>query len=252
MPLNITRILLLTLLLFSHLQLSYNFNQSWWHSAAGTAAVVLLGWLIWKKRLQATAGLAIPLKQLPLIFLSAAALALISFAVMRLMSGDNVLISSTGPKNYIHNFFYIINEEIVLGAIMLYLLTERVSLRPIFASAILALVVALAHLVLYKFYFRDKGLLLWSTVASLFLVAFAKNNLIIRTGHIGYAWAMHFGWMVVMYGCSHTHAGTAAPLSDLDKFNLYLGSPYFMLIAGLAAAATSLVPLHAPVARGSG
>jgi hypothetical protein len=118
------------------------------------------------------------------------------------------------------------------------LLIKRLNMKPILASLSLAILFSLAHLVLYKWYFRDKGYLELSTLLTLFLTIFVKNNLILQYKHIAYAWALHFGWMVVMYASEHTHMTSHLPLTDLEKFNLYLGSPGIVITSFLLAVAS--------------
>jgi hypothetical protein len=63
-----------------------------------------------------------------------------------------------------------------------------------------------------------------TTLTTLFLVGFVRNSLIFQTGHIGYSWALHFGWMAVMFGSIHVDLETGSKLTELRPFNLYLGS----------------------------
>ena len=239
---QITRTGLALVLIVSHLHLSYNFNQAWWHSAACTVLVLAMGWMIWRRRFFRIAGLQASRRTPIFITLCTVLFTLLSLAVMNWQAGESVSIVHSSFRHYIHNFFYIINEEVVFGALLLYFMHERLSLRPEVASGLLAVVVALGHLALYKWYFRDQGLLAGTAVVSLFFVAFAKNNLIIRFGHIGYAWALHFGWMVIMYGCIHLYSETGTALTDLEKFNVYLGALPVTLLTAMVATFTLMIP----------
>ena len=51
-----------------------------------------------------------------------------------------------------------------------------------------------------------------------------RNSLILQTGHIGYSWALHFGWMVVMFGSKHIDLNSNLRVTEPERFNLYLGS----------------------------
>ena len=47
-------------------------------------------------------------------------------------------------------------------------------------------------------------------------------------GYIGYTWALHFSWIVVMFGGTHLHLENFAELTEAERFNLYLGSTFFL------------------------
>jgi hypothetical protein len=203
--------------------------------------ILVFGYLIWGWAFIPVSGLRMTPGELFRSVLMAVCVACISyFAMLPAARQAGILIQAGGLKNYIHNAVYIVNEEIILGSMMLYFLTSRFKIKPLTASLILAVAVSIAHFVLYKWYFRDKGNLHLITLITLVLTVFAKNNLIIRYRHIGYAWALHFGWMVVMYGSGHFHASSHQAVTDLDRFNLYLGSPG-ILLASLTLAAGSLL-----------
>jgi hypothetical protein len=119
----------------------------------------------------------------------------------------------------------------VLGAILLFTLVYEWKIRPMIASAGLAIFFSLAHFVFYRWIFLDSGVLYISTLITLFAVGFVRNSLIILNGHIGYSWALHFGWIAVMFGSSHVNLNTHTYLGEPDRFNLYLGSPEMLFIS---------------------
>jgi hypothetical protein len=67
------------------------------------------------------------------------------------------------------------------------------------------------------------------------MVGVLRNNLIMYCRHIGYVWAIHFGWIAVMLGSIHRHGQTGQHLSELERFNLYLGSPTMLAISTVLA-----------------
>ena len=87
---------------------------------------------------------------------------------------------------------------------------------------------------------RDRGILEITTLLTLFFVGFVRNSLILWTGHIGYSWALHFGWMVIMFGSMHIDLTTNLRVTEPNRFNLYLGS-IEMLIISIIIAGLSLV-----------
>jgi hypothetical protein len=99
------------------------------------------------------------------------------------------------------------------------------------ASICLAVVFSLIHYIFYRWIFADKGILSISTLITLFLVGIVRNSLIIHSGHIGYSWALHFGWIAIMFGSSHTYLKTNMYVTEPERFNLYLGSPEMLIIS---------------------
>ncbi len=236
------QIICIIILLISHFNLSYNFNEAWWHSAFGFCMILLFGYLIWGWPFLSVSGLKLsPLLLLKSAFVGGCIIVVSYLSIKSIADQHDISIRLSSFKNYFHNAVYIVNEEIILGSMMLYFLTNRFKIKPIVASFGLAVVVSIAHYILYKFYFRDKGDLTISTLITLVLTVFVKNNLIIKFRHIGYAWALHFGWMVVMYGSSHFFKTTGAEVTDLEKFNIYLGSWGILITSTFLAGGSLLV-----------
>jgi membrane protease YdiL (CAAX protease family) len=111
---------------------------------------------------------------------------------------------------------------------------NKEKLKPLTASIILAIIFSLIHFVFYKWIFNDQGIIQFTALISLFLIGFVRNNLIIQTGHIGYSWALHFGWMVVMFGSTHIY-NNGIKLSEPERFNIYLGSVSMVIISVILA-----------------
>ena len=240
-------------LIASYLLLSYYALGGWWNSSAGTLLIILFSYLVWHKDYTANTGLKTGLKTVILSIALAAIVIFCSFMVMKhIAAGYNVTIQATTWKNYYHDIFYTLNEEIVLGAIILFWLTRRKKIRPLWASTGLALVFALIHFVFYKWIFLERGIIGVSALGTLFLIGFLRNSLILVTGHIGYSWALHFGWMAVMFGSNHLNRETGIALEDYEKFNVYLGSPIMVMItAVLAASALAYLIWKKPQTRNS-
>ncbi len=226
----------LLLLFVSHLHFSYDFYYAWWYSALGFLLVCFFGWLVWGSSFRRVGGLSIRGKDLFYVLLTTVFSFTISFLLIWfLASGRGIVLSMHSVQSYVHDVFYILNEEIILGSLLLYLLVHKLNMAPLLSSAALALAVAVLHLVFYKWVFRDPGYLHSGALLSLFLTALLKNNLILHSRHIGYAWAIHFGWMVVMFGSEHLYGTNGQRLTDLEKFNYYLGSPITVILSLLLA-----------------
>jgi len=226
-----------SLILLSYLLFSYNVFSGWWYSGIGTVLVVFFAFLLWRQYFLFRIGL----KMNAVILLTALFLMLIltagGYGLMKSIANRNgVMIQYADYRNFIHDLFYTLNEEMILGAILLGQVRRRVKkLHPVAVSVLVAILFAFVHYLFYRWIFNDRGILTWLTLISLIMVGVLRNNLILTTGHVGFSWAFHASWMAVMFGTYHYHTGNLEALLEYERFNLYLGSPItFMIITVLA------------------
>lgn len=223
--------ILFALLGLSYVLFSYYFFRGWWYSSVGTLLIVLFSFLIWGKDFPSQTGLQLDSKRVVKSIVLTGIITVCSLLIMKyIASKHNVQIRFTNWGVYYHDIFYVLNEEIVTGAILLFSLV-KVKIKPIVASIILAVFFALIHFVFYKWIFLDSGVIEILTLTTLFLIGFIRNSLILQTGHIGYSWALHFGWILVMFGCMHIDKQTNMRVTEPERFNLYLGSIEMLIIS---------------------
>ena len=223
-------------LVMSYGSFTYSAFAGWWLSSAGTALILLCSYLIWKKEFLKNIGLQLKVKTIINAVFLAAIIATCAFLLMsNIADKHNIAISYTNWRDYFHDIFYVLNEEIVLGSVLLFALVRKGKIHPVIASTGLAVLFALIHFVAYKWFFTEKGIIGMVTLVTLFLVGFIRNSLILQTGHIGYSWALHFGWIIVMFGSMHTDMNTNLRVAEPVRFNLYLGSVQLCLISLIAA-----------------
>ncbi len=231
--------ILYSLIVLSYVLFSYYFFGRWWNSSLGTLLILFFSYLIWKKDFLNQIGLDLDIKtSIKTIILVALITACAFFLMKYIANKHNIQIRFTNWQNYYHTVFYILNEEIVLGAMLLFSLVRKRKIKPIFASIVLAVLFAIIHFVFYKWIFFDRGIIGISTLITLFLVGYIRNSLILQTGLIAYSWALHFGWMVIMFGCMHIDLDNINRVSELDRFNLYLGSAEMLVLSGIIAGTT--------------
>jgi len=234
--------LLFSLLLVCYLLFSYYFFNGWWYSSIGSLLIVGLSYFIWGKDFLAQTGLSFKLSTALKALVLTAAVTVSAYLLMKYIADRNkIVIEYTSWQAYYHNIFYILNEELVLGAILLFSLVKKLKIKPFAACLLLAVFFSLIHFVFYRWIFLERGLISITTLASLFLVGFIRNSLILLSGHIAYSWALHFGWMIIMFGSMHSYTGTDMAVSEPDRFNLYLGSTEMLLLSGLLAAVFGLI-----------
>jgi len=233
----------LVLLVVSYLVFSYNYFGYWWNAACGTALILLFGRQIWGRKALSVAGFDIGRSTL----LRSAVLTLLVIAMSwQLMSiiaaKEGVGLDAPSWKSALHISFYVLNEEIVLGAILLYFMISEWDVKPIRAAIFLALFFSIIHFVFYRWVFDERGIIQVSTLLSLFMVGFFRNTLILVSGHIAYSWAFHFGWILIMLGGDHRGGTQGASLAEHTRFNLYLGSwPMVTISLVLAAGGLTLL-----------
>lgn len=233
-------------ILFSLLGLSYGFSSyyffgGWWNSSVGTLLILFFSYLIWNKEFLKHIGLQLNLKTITKSILLAGIVTVCALLLMKYIANkNNVQIGFVNWRAYYHDIFYILNEEIVIGAILLFAMVNKIKVKPIIASIGLAIFFALIHFVFYKWIFNDRGVIGALTLTTLFLVGFVRNSLIFQTGHIGYSWALHFAWMVIMFGSMHIDLNSNLIVTEPERFNMYLGS-IEMFIISIIIAGLSLI-----------
>ena len=228
--------LLFTLLILIYVLFSYSFLGDWLFSSIGSILIIFLSYLIWGKSFLKQIGLQLNLPTIAKSIILVVIIAGCSLLIQKYIGSKNdIRIEYYNWRDYYHVLFYVLNEEMVLGAILLFTLVYKLKVRPIVASICLAVCFALIHYVFYRWVFADRGILGISTLVTLFLVGFVRNSLIIQSGHIGYSWALHFGWIAIMFGSRHTNLNTNIYFSELESFNIYLGSTEMLIISIILA-----------------
>lgn len=231
--------ILTILLMSSYLLFSYYYFNGWWYSSIGTALILFFSYLLWGKQFRRVTGTKISHTTFHKTVLLAFVVVIGSILLIQHIGNRHMAaIMFANCRYYFHDIFYILNEEIVLGAIPLYLLIRQWKINSLLATGGLALFFAAAHFAFYRWIFVQRGTLELTTLTTLFLVAFVRNCLIVLNGHIGYSWALHFGWMMVMFGNRLYHVETNASLTEPQRFNMFLGSPEMVSISLVLAVAS--------------
>lgn len=145
---------------------------------------------------------------------------------------------------YIHSFSQTLNEEMILGALLLNALRKYFSkLHPLWISVGVAAVFALLHYPFYAWvvFGRHKGEINIIAILTLFTIGVVRNNLILQTGHIGFAWALHLGFNIVFFRGDFYDPGRDIFLNQPERFNLILGSDIMLLIGIIILLASLLL-----------
>jgi hypothetical protein len=211
----------------------------WWPLAA-SVLIVLLASLAWPKRGLYTVGLRIPVAQIGISLLILCIVAVAAHKIIPVTTDPEniVFISAWESKKWAslaHTVAQTLNEEMVLGALLLKLIKKKFKPpHPCVTSTAVALVFSLAH---YLFYYArpseswNYGALSIATLTSLFAIGVARNNCILSTGNVGYAWALHLGWNAVFINSTYIWQGTNTRLAEPAIFNAVLGSTTVVVIS---------------------
>ncbi len=232
----------------SFLLFTYNPQFGCWLSLLGTVLVLAFSRLAWPGEWAARVGFRIPVMEI----LSSCVLLLVCVAVSYTMvriaaGGAGVSFTPFFAREnmvfrLVHTAGQTVNEEMVLGALLLGVVSRRCArARFIVVSVLVAVVFALLHFAFYAFRPESAvnyGILSIPALLSVFGAGVLRNNLILHYRHVGFAWAIHLGWNLVFLNSSLSAGGSR--LNEPRQFNLLLGHP-IMVVVVLAAMAATIV-----------
>ncbi|MCA9734925.1 MAG: hypothetical protein H6696_16955 [Deferribacteres bacterium] len=228
----------------SYLGLSYLPGFGWWISMIGTGLIILCATFAWPTDIKKRLGIPRKLSQYLLSFFLLIVFAVVAYFLMNFIRTQHQLGFAIGTiQNFSHIFFYTLNEELILGGLILLFLQEKYKhAKPLFISMGVAGIFSIMHYIFYRWIFQGQaqGILSFAVLISLLIIGVVKNNFILKTGHIGYAWALHFSWMALMFGCGFYRPENLEHLSQTARFNLFLGDGLTMLIGVVLALGTSV------------
>lgn len=221
----------IALLIFSVLAFNYSPQIAWWRSSLATACVVTFGWCAWRKEFFSYSGLRITLREsLASIAVGVIVTAGSFFAIRQICVSENVSMHAPSAFDWYHHLFQTLNEEIVFGALPIFALRKSfLKAKPWLISLLLAVAFSAGHLVFYTWFSREKEGLEFAALEGLVLVGVIRNNLILRFDHIGYSWALHFGFIVALLGAPKIWKTGNTIVTETASFNLILGSPIVLL-----------------------
>jgi membrane protease YdiL (CAAX protease family) len=208
----------------------------WWRAIPSTVAILGLGALVYGKGALRFFGLRMSRRQL-LLSVSVFLVGLLLFrtVVLPLITNQSLTVTlGHNPLGYVHQFFQVFNDELVLRAALLTLLL-RAFPHPKTIVITTAVLFAVGHHVVY----RMNGVFIeWPALLSLFSFGAIVNLLFVRFGHIGYGVALHYAWN--FYRFNSVYALDGRLLSEGMTFNYIEGSPWVVLGSVVAFAITLL------------
>jgi len=227
--------------------LTYVPNAGLWVSIAGSLAIVACAWIAWPGEGLERVGLRLAPRQVLGTAVLLVAVFLLAWPLLERtahgaeVEAVHVLALDSAPLLLLHTCGQTLNEELVLGALLLGLVRRWLPRSGTLAISVL--VAALFTAFHYGFYaLRPVGMphhgeLTLLSLLTLFAVGVMRNRLILASGHIGCAWAIHFGWNACFMAGAFRFRETGEPLDEPQLFNLLLGTP---LTTGIAIGAAAL------------
>jgi len=219
---------------------SYDSSVFVLQSLAGSALIIGLGYWTWKKKVLMTLGIEMNVRTI-FIFLVMTLLLTIAFHYLigsiassrHLQYSSPVSLHGLISPVYFHTIGQTLNEEMVLGALLLYAVRSMFKrTHPLVIAAGVALIFSVFHFVFYRWLTvsTNEGVITLSTLFVLFAVGVLRNSLILKTGHIGYAWSIHLGFNWIFF-CGGFQNEDGSKLNEPGLFNAVLGSPQMIVLA---------------------
>lgn len=238
------------LALLSYFLLNYIPALGWYFSSVSSVFIIIFGYLSWGRNVIYILGIKFTSQDfIKTIFLSIVVSYLSFLLINKIASINNITIEWGNLLSYYHIFFYTLNEEMILGAFLLFSLQKKCNNLPIvFISIFVALLFSIIHYVFYKWIFADwnRGNIQILTLLALFSVGILRNNLILLKRNIGFAWAIHFGFMAVLYGSVFFNTLEKRSLKEVEKLNYFIGNYWILIISLIFAIITTILILKKP------
>ncbi|MGB5210339.1 MAG: CPBP family intramembrane glutamic endopeptidase [Gammaproteobacteria bacterium] len=194
----------------------------WWRAIPSTVVILALGASVYGEGTLGFFGLRMSHRDLlRSILLFILGLLCFRFFTLPIVVGETLTVSLNHyPLGYVHQFFQVLNDEMVLRAACLTLLL-RIVPYPRTVVIATAVLFSVGHHLVY----RMNGVSIdWPAMVSLFSFGAIANVLFVRFGHIGYGVALHYAWNLYRFNSVYRLDGL--PLSEGMTFNYVEGNTW--------------------------
>ncbi len=139
--------------------------------------------------------------------------------------------------NYVYYIPQTFNEEMIVGALLLFGLEKRFrKLNKNYIAILTALIFSLMHQAMYKFSPVQSGALLtMTTILSLFFVGVLRNSLILKTRNISLSWAIHLSFNLIFFSGLFIDVQTGVFPVEPKVFNIVFGNIPMLTFTGILA-----------------
>ncbi|MBN1145799.1 MAG: hypothetical protein JXA78_00985 [Anaerolineales bacterium] len=246
--------LLIILLFLTHLLMSYGGAISPLLALLGSLLIIVIARAAWPMQWKDWLGLRIGVRDAALAALLAPLLILfLYFTVRAIASAQGILYQPPTARygilsiKYLHTLGQTLNEEMLLGALLLNAVLRRFDKsHPLLVAGGVALGFAALHYVFYRWIVIPKhsGILTLGTLFVLFAIGLLRNTLILKANHIAYSWSVHLSINITGLIALYTFED-GARLGEAQIFNLILGSQAAALLSVFMLAACGIALLRA-------
>jgi hypothetical protein len=229
--------LVASLCLLAYLLPYFNLPGVWWRAIPSTIVILAIGALVYGKGALAFFGLRLSLRELLLsVLLFILGLLVFRYLVLPVVTGaDLTMRINDYGLGYVHQFFQVLNDEMILRAACLTLVL-RIIPYPKTIVITAAVLFAVGHYVVY----RMNGVSIeWPALVSLFSFGAIANLLFVRFRHIGYGVALHYAWNFYRFNSVFMLDGRR--LSEGMTFNYLEGNLWVMTGSLVALLLTILI-----------
>jgi hypothetical protein len=220
----------------------------WWRAIPSTIVILTLGALAHGKEALAFFGLRLSARELLLsVLLLVVGLLVFRHLILSVVAEEALTTSVNDyPLGYVHQFFQVFNDEMILRAACLTLVL-RVFPYPKTVVLATAVLFSVGHHMVY----RMNGVLIdWPAMLSFFSFGAIANLLFVRFGHIGSGVALHYAWNFYRFNSVYLLDGR--PLSEGMTFNHVEGNVWVVTGSVIALVLTFLAYGRNDVPRSSG
>jgi hypothetical protein len=237
-------------ILIAFVGLTYMPDRGWWWSLTGSALIVAAAHLAWPADALRRLGLRYDRSSMLVCALLLLTCAVGSYVMIRFIisrsefSFEPFWRQRRWGLQLLHTVGQTLNEEMVIGALLLAAVRRTLPRASVsFIAVIVAAAFSVMHFVFYHWVLSNTynyGTLELTVVATLWMVGIVRNVLIVRSGHIAYAWALHFGFNVHAFSGWVRDANRNC-LNEPAMFNVLLGHPAALAVTATLAVLTFLL-----------
>ncbi len=245
--------LLILLLFLTLLLMSYNGSVLPWRALLGSFLIVLIARKIWPAEWKDWLGLRMHRRAVILAAaLAPILMALLYFTIQAIANAQEITYRSPYVEYgllslvYLHTLGQTLNEEMLLGALLLNAFRRKFDrIRPFWIATIIAMAFAALHYVFYRWIVLPEysGILTGGALFVLFALGVLRNTLIIKFGHIAYSWFIHLSINGVGLIGTYFFAN-GEELTEPQTLNLILGAPLAIALSVIGFIACSFILLR--------
>ncbi|MEW5870706.1 MAG: hypothetical protein AB1894_15645 [Chloroflexota bacterium] len=225
---------LVVLMFVTHVLMSYSGGWSIWLSSLGSVLIGILAWVTWPAQWKERLGLKIPWWEALLAAALAPVWMALLYAAIRAITPPQGITYLTvfaveGFVNLscLHLLGQTLGQEMLFGALLLYTVRQKFAKASLLLVATLAaLCFSLLHSVFYRWIVMpaNGGRLTLGALFVLLAIGVLRNTLILKSGHIAYAWSLHLS--ISLVGLAGTYiSASGTELGEAAIFNSILGAP---------------------------